>query len=127
MGSEFSGLEFGVWGLGFGVWGLGFGVSGFGTWVWGLGFRVSGFRFRVSGLGFGVSGFGSRVWGLGSGIWGIGCIGEAVAFGAPDLKHESIFTTHRTTQFQNNCFTEMCSGSEEGSYARRMDVCIAHL
>jgi len=28
---------------------------------------------------------------------------------------------HVTSQFENNCFTEMCSGSEAGSYSRRID------
>ena len=29
--------------------------------------------------------------------------------------------------FENNCFTEMCSGSEEGSYLRLIDLCINQL
>ena len=28
---------------------------------------------------------------------------------------------------KNNCFTEMCSGSEEGSYSRLIDLCITQL
>jgi len=30
-------------------------------------------------------------------------------------------------QFENNYFTEMCSGSEEGSYLRLIDLCITQL
>jgi len=30
-------------------------------------------------------------------------------------------------QFKNNCFTEICSGSEAGSYLRRTDFCITQL
>jgi len=32
-----------------------------------------------------------------------------------------------TAECKNNYFTQMCSGSEEGSYARRIDVCITQL
>ena len=32
-----------------------------------------------------------------------------------------------TPQFKNNYFTEMCSGSEAGSYVRRIDFCITQL
>ena len=32
-----------------------------------------------------------------------------------------------TSQFENNYFTEMCSGSEEGSYLRLIDFCITQL
>ena len=31
------------------------------------------------------------------------------------------------SQCKNNYFTEMCSGSEEGSYLRLIDVCITQL
>jgi len=31
------------------------------------------------------------------------------------------------SQFENNYFTEMCSGSEEGSYLRLIDWCITQL
>ena len=31
------------------------------------------------------------------------------------------------SQFKNNCFTEMCSSSEEGSYLRLIDICITQL
>ena len=30
-------------------------------------------------------------------------------------------------EFENNYFTEMCSGSEAGSYLRLIDVCITQL
>jgi len=30
-------------------------------------------------------------------------------------------------RFKNNYFTEMCSSSEEGSYLRRIDICITQL
>ena len=30
-------------------------------------------------------------------------------------------------QVENNYFTEMCSGSEEGSYSRLIDVCVTQL
>ena len=32
-----------------------------------------------------------------------------------------------TSQCKSNCFTEMCSGSEAGSYLRLIDVCISQL
>ena len=32
-----------------------------------------------------------------------------------------------SSQFKNNDFTEMCSGSEEGSYLRFVDFCITQL
>ena len=31
------------------------------------------------------------------------------------------------SQFKNNCFTEMCSGSEECSYLRSIDFCMTQL
>ena len=36
-------------------------------------------------------------------------------------------TTISLTCHQNNYFTEMCSGSEEGSYLRLIDFCITQL
>ena len=33
----------------------------------------------------------------------------------------------RGSRLENNCFAGMCSGSEEGSYLRLMDVCITQL
>jgi len=32
-----------------------------------------------------------------------------------------------SSQFKNNYFAEMCSGSEEGSYLRLIDFCITQL
>jgi len=32
-----------------------------------------------------------------------------------------------SSQFKNNCFTDMCSGSEAGSYLRLIDFCITQL
>ena len=32
-----------------------------------------------------------------------------------------------SSQFENNCLTEMCSGSETGSSLRRIDSCITQL
>ena len=32
-----------------------------------------------------------------------------------------------TPRFKNNYFAEMCSGSEEGSYLRLIDVCITRI
>ena len=32
-----------------------------------------------------------------------------------------------SSQFQKNCFTEMRSGSDEGSYLRHIDGCITQL
>ena len=36
-------------------------------------------------------------------------------------------TERYSSQFENNCFTEMRSGSEEGSYSRLIDGCITQL
>ena len=38
-----------------------------------------------------------------------------------------ISTCGQANQFKNNYFTEMCSGSEAGSYLRLIDFCIAQL
>jgi len=35
--------------------------------------------------------------------------------------------TCNTFQFKDNHFTEMCSGSEAGSYLRLIDLCISQL
>ena len=32
-----------------------------------------------------------------------------------------------SSQFKSNYLTDMCSGSEEGSYSRHMDMCITQL
>ena len=36
-------------------------------------------------------------------------------------------TERYSSQFENNCFTEMRGGSEEGSYLRLIDLCITQL
>ena len=73
-------------------------------------FRVQGSGFRVQGSGFSVQGSGFRVQGLGLSVeW---------HRGAEHLDAEHV---------QNNYFTEMCSGSEAGSYLRRIDFCITQL
>ena len=43
--------------------------------------------------------------------------------------HFSLGVAHRCVrgQLRNNYFTEMCSGSEEGSYLRLIDFCITQL
>ena len=33
----------------------------------------------------------------------------------------------KRSQFKNNYFTEVCSGSEAGSYVRRIDFCMTQL
>ena len=38
-----------------------------------------------------------------------------------------IFSDRYSFQFKNNYFTEMCSGSEEGSYLMLIDFCITQL
>ena len=70
-------------------------VLGFG--VWGLGFRVRSLGFRVRGSGFGVQGSGFRVWGSG-------------------LEVEGVESTEAARATPCAPFTEMRSGSEEGSY-----------
>jgi hypothetical protein len=37
------------------------------------------------------------------------------------------FKNNYNTEFNNNELTEMCSGSEEGSYSRLMDFCTTPL
>ena len=41
--------------------------------------------------------------------------------------HLRVTCDRTSSQFQNNCFTEMCSGPEEGSYLRLIDGCITQL
>ena len=89
-------------------------VQGLGFRVQGLGFRVQGSGFRVQGSGFRVQGIGHRVQDLGLRVW------------------ESAITTLsgcrvEEAQFKNNYFAEMCSGSEEGSYLRLIDLCFTQL
>ena len=39
-----------------------------------------------------------------------------------------VFEAHRLlSQFKNNCFTELCSGSEAGSYLRQIDLAGSYL
>ena len=41
-----------------------------------------------------------------------------------DSIHTESSTVRNSYQFKNNYSTEMCSGSKEGSYFRRIDFCI---
>ena len=43
-----------------------------------------------------------------------------------DASDDNYLTTGEC-QFKNNYFTEMCSGSEAGSYLRLIDFCITQL
>ena len=45
----------------------------------------------------------------------------------PDSAVFPACTARHSSQFQNNHLTEMCSGSEAGSYLRRIDCCITQL
>ena len=92
--------------MGIGVWELGFGVLGLGFRVWGLGYRVWGSGFLVSGVGFRVSCFGRRVSSSG---------------------FEERCVVHRAEGVGTAPFTEMCSGSDAGSYSRLIDFCITQL
>ena len=56
-------------------------------------------------MGFGVWGLGFGVWGLGFWVWGMGVRVEGL--GVRDLY---------SSEFENNNFTGICSGSEAGSY-----------
>jgi len=38
-----------------------------------------------------------------------------------------VSVTYARIRFENNYFTEMCSGSEAGSYLRPIDFCITQL
>ena len=67
-------------------------------------FRVQGWVFRIWSVGFRVQGF-SR--------------------GAPPGRCTSSLA--ETSRFKKNCFTEIRSGSEEGSYFRLIDCCITQL
>ena len=98
-------LWFGVWVLGFEVWGLGCGV-----WVLGFG---------VCDLGFGVWGLGSGVWGLGFRVWGTHWGLKACGFWFLVL---GLWCRRQVDGFQNNYFTEMCSGSQAGSCSRLRDI-----
>ena len=63
---------------------------------------MQGSGFRVQGPGFGVKGFGCRGWSVGLGV-------------------QAPLPDRYSSQFENNYFTEMCSGSEAGSYSRHID------
>ena len=98
-------LRFGVWGVGFGFWVLGFAIWGLGSGVWGLGFRVWGTHWGLKACGF---------WFLVLGLW---CRRQVDGY----LPLESCADRY-TSQFQNNYFTEMCSGSQAGSCSRLRDI-----
>jgi len=86
-------------------------VLGFGLRDSGFGFRVSVCWFRVSGFGFRVSGFGFRVSGFG-------------ATPHPRGGRVSETTPGYSAQPRTPCsntLSEMCSGSEAGSYVRLID------
>ena len=87
---------------------------------------------RISGLGFRVSGFGFRASGFGSRVSGFGCehrVRPPQALLGPLIRREVERMSgdrpcRYSSQFENNYFTEMCSGSEAGSYLRLIDfVC----
>ena len=145
FGSRVSSFGFRVSGLGSQVAGVDFQVSCFGFWVSGLGFRASCFWFWVSGLGIQVSG-GHTSWCrvrptaclrcTAPGTWALlrptrrtSCHQAPRLFvhrvcAATDHPENSSTKscTHRyTSQFENNYFTEMCSGSEAGWYSRLID------
>jgi len=78
--------------------------------------------------------------GLGCRVWGVGCRVSGVGRGRTSLRMPEAFasTAARSwcsaclfggwgSQFKNNYFTEMCSGSEEGSYVRLIDLCTTQL
>ena len=122
-------------GLRFMVSGLGFQVSGFGLRCEGAP-HSHGLWFMVSGFGFRVSGFGSRDSGFGLRAYRTRTARQSPPRGAR-LPPECLRTrtkvdeyvpknrgiNFRPTQFEtrfmeadfeNNCFTEMCCGSEAG-------------
>ena len=45
----------------------------------------------------------------------------------PCVVRPGLGTDRYSSQFENNYFTEMCSGSEAGSYLRLIDCCITQL
>ena len=49
------------------------------------------------------------------------------SLGAPVLGDDLYYPGQVSSLFKNNCFTEMCSGSEEGSSLRLIDLCITQL
>ena len=44
-----------------------------------------------------------------------------------ERRRDESCTDRYSSQFENNYFTEMCSGSEAGSYLRLIDLCITQL
>jgi len=56
-------------------------------------------------------------------VWGFGCWVLGVEGRGSRVEGRGL----RVAQFKNNCFTEMCSGSEAGSYLRLIDFCITQL
>jgi len=76
----------------------------------------------------------SLCWRWGWGVWLRLGVDEAL----PSLWFFSLFlsasclrvvhlSVQYSSQYKNNHFTEMCSGSEEGSYFRIIDFCITQL
>ena len=94
--------------------------------MWGLGSRVQGVGFRVQGVGCWISGFGLRLYHV--------CLVAVGPF--PLLERKLLFMFRAQGLFsasgtifksKNNYFAEMCSGSDEGSYARSIDLCYTQL
>jgi len=48
-------------------------------------------------------------------------------FTEEQLLYEQLLYKNEHNYFKNNWFTEMCSGSEAGSYLRLIDFCITQL
>jgi len=76
-----------------------------------------------------------RVEAFGFRVYGFGCFGLRGS-GLPEVDSEERVAYFRDLEddyrllrglFKNNYFTEMCSGSEAGSYLRLIDVCITQL
>ena len=84
--------------------------------VQGSGFRVSVFGFRFSGSGCGVSATGCR--------FGV----SAVGFRVQGFKVSgSVFRKGEGFRIRGNHFTEICCGTEAGSYLRLIDSCVTQL
>ena len=103
--------------------------------VQGSGFRVQGSGFRFQGSGFRVQGSGFRVsisdaWGhLASGAEVVAANAQEVVLrvGLRDRPGVLGLEFLPCSQFKNNHFTEMCCGTEAGSYLRPIDSCITQL
>ena len=112
------------------------------------GFWVMNFGYRVSGTG----GFGFRIWyhqrGGAQGGWARGRAGPrrsacppgstwyrgvsgfefwVSGFGFRDSESARIDLVQGGHAFKNNCFVEMSSSSDAGSYLRLIDFCITQL